>query len=83
MQENREKMKINTEKLSDYLFDKIGKYISKNSVSNNEMIATLMMMLLSLIGSIRTTKLIKLQMVEEHFKAIKYAIEMTEDNTKQ
>jgi hypothetical protein len=73
----------NADKLSNYLFDQIGKYVEANEVTNNEMIATLMMMLLTLIGSLKTTKEVKLEMIDQHFKAIRHAVEATEDKTHQ
>lgn len=83
MQDNREKMRKSAGKLSDYLFDEIGEYLKKNEVTNNEMIATLMMMLLTLIGSLKTTKEVKLEMVDQHFQAIRQALIYSEDNIPQ
>jgi hypothetical protein len=70
-------------KLSNFLFDQIGEFLKTNEVKNSEMILTLSTMLLTLIGTLRTTKEVKLEMIDKQFQAIRHAIEATEDKTHQ
>lgn len=81
--EKIEKIKNISDKLSNFLFDRIDEYTKTNQISNHEVIASLMLMMFAIIGTLKETKEIKLEIIDRQFSAMRHALSETEDIRKQ
>ncbi len=82
-EEDKEKLKSNSDKLSNFLFDRIAEYIKTNETSNQEMITSLMLMMMTFIESLSVDKKTKMDIIEYHFNAMRNAFENAQDMKKQ